>query len=384
MLHSRWLRLCAVLLAMVLFAAACGEEDTAAEGEEPDTAEEPDTPEDTGTAEGTATEEEPEGTEDATDGGTESDAGGYEVADGVLQPLEDGFPDDPITFWNPFDVGSHNDVFNQVLAEVGEKYSPVPLTTSTQVTGAHLHWALVEFLETQPRSDEGYHAYGISWSGMALRRLSLSELHDVPLGLLHPINNIKVSPFIFVTRQDSEFETIEDVVAAAEERPGEIRVALASAGGNTHVSSMVFADEAGIELVHIPTGGTAEGMALLEGGGAEIGVLSMTLGIEDRFRVLMATGEESPGPLPEVPAASEFGWDIPVYSNFGVGTLQAVPDEHRDWLAELLSMIAEDDEFWEHYPSWDEDLKNAEEVEEMMGNLTESLQPVLEEAGIVD
>jgi hypothetical protein len=103
------------------------------------------------------------------------------IVDGVLQPLESGFPSETITLWQAFEPGSGDDVFNQFVAEIAKDYSPVEIRTNTQQMGPSQTYELSEYLRTQVAgSDEGYNTFATSFFGQGVRLFTQSALAEIP------------------------------------------------------------------------------------------------------------------------------------------------------------------------------------------------------------
>ncbi len=58
----------------------------------------------------------------------------------------------------------------------------------------------------------------------------------------------------WAVRPDSPFQSFDDVIAEARERPGEITISTSGAGGQWHELAAVVADLAGVELKYVPYG----------------------------------------------------------------------------------------------------------------------------------
>lgn len=80
------------------------------------------------------------------------------------------------------------------------------------------------------------------------------------------INLHAKSPLVLVTRTDKTYQSIEDIVAAAKVRPGQLNIANAGPGGAHHLSAELFESAAGIEMLGVPfKGGGPASQALLAG-----------------------------------------------------------------------------------------------------------------------
>lgn len=331
-------------------------------------------------------ETEPEGQEEQADNG-QDDSAFPRVEDGVLQPLADGFPSEPITLWNAQEPGSPEDVFNQQVSRIAEEFSPVSIGTDTQQVGPTLHYGLAEFLQDQPMASEGYHVYVTSWFGIGTVAFTNEELADVPFdelwNRLKPINQMTFGPFVFFTQQDSQFETIEDVERFTNENPGELRVIGGPPGSGTHSSALVWAQQAGdLDFTYVPGESGTQITQTVLGGGADVGVAPLEPGLGDEFNLLMMTGERTLEMFPDVPNAADQGYDIPSGSATGYGTVAGVPDEHVQWIAELMRMVSETEEFKDAYSELDLTYLGPQEVQELRQAVKEDFAPILEEEGL--
>lgn len=346
-----------VLAALAVFVAAC------------ETAEEP---------EDVAAEDD----DGESDEGEDEESGDSE--DGVVQPLDDGFPEQPITMWNAFDPGHTDDLFNQVVASIGREMSPVDINTDSAPQGPALQYGLVEFLETQPDYDQGYHVYAISYFGSSLRPETVDVLEDNELEDLQPINAMVQAPFVMATNPDDDrFETLEDVEEFARENPGELTTVGSSAGSGLHSSLLVWADQADIEFEFLPTDGAGESRTVMLGGGADLAMLTFDPGMGEEVNLVAQTGDQSASTLEgEVPTTAELGYEIPAGSFRGVGTVPGVPEERMQWLEDFYRAIAESPEFEEEMEGFEIVYMDAEETQELRQEIRDTFIPVMEEAGL--
>ncbi|MPZ15438.1 MAG: hypothetical protein GEU73_13630 [Chloroflexi bacterium] len=310
------------------------------------------------------------------------------VVDGVLQPLPDGFPSEAITLWQPFEPGSDDDVYNQFVAQVGAKYSPVEILTDTQQMGPATSYELSDYLLGRPGAEDGYHIHALSWFGVGTRLFTQEAMSDIPaqemFDKLVPINVMTFAPYSFLAPIDGEFETIEDAEEYMAENPGDMVISSSSPGGGIHSSTLVWARQAGdFEFTYVPTDSPAEARQVLLGGGSDMATSRTEPGLDEQFKFLMVTGDTRLEVYPDVPAAGEFGYNIPSGTDRGYSAIPGVPQEHIDWLAEWLRLVNEDPEFLERYADLDLTYRGPEEVQEQRSVITEEFVPVLEEEGIV-
>lgn len=342
-----------LIVAMMLVVASCGGDSTA------------DSSTDT-TAAPTTTTAAPTTTTEASD---------------VLAPLADGFPDHQLTLWNAFEPGHTDDLFNVIVADIARKYSPVPIVTASQPSGSRLQYGLVRFLRGQAGSEDGYQIYAVSWFGGTLRPYTVEALADAELTDLQPINSMLQAPFVALVPLDSPFETLTDVAEFARANPGELTVVGSGAGSGLHSTALVWADQEGIEFRFIPTDGAGESRNVLAGGGAQLGFVTFQPGLDQTFKILAVTGDQRVSIWPDVPTTSELGFKVPAGSFRGVGTVPGIPDEHLQWINNLLEKVFNDPAFGEQMPGFELIYTGPAEMAELRQSIVDTFVPVLETAG---
>lgn len=156
---------------------------------------------------------------------------------------------------------------------------------------------------------------------------------------------------IAVPLEGSEFETIEDLIAAAEERPGEI-----TAGGtglNGEVALDQIAEATGIDLTYVPMeGGVGDTIPLLVGGHVDVALFSSSH-IEsnsDTIRALAIAGDEpaeSPN-LEGIPTLNELGYEgFDMATTWGVLGPPDMPEEIAQIWNDAIQHATDNDEMRE-------------------------------------
>lgn len=307
---------------------------------------------------------------------------GLQVVDGVLQPLADGFPSEPITLWNSFAPGSIDDVYNIQFAEAAIGVSPVPINTATQQMGPHLAWDQPDFLRPLSGAVEGYHIFNHAWFGGMTRIFNVASLADRDIWSINPVAQPQAAPYVFIVNPDSEFQTLGDIEEYARANPGELRVVASSACGGLCTTAYAWGNSAGVDFTFIPTDSATESRAVLQGGGAQLGVVSMFPGVIEQFRVLTFADENPLADLPGVLPISELGHSINAATQQGFGTLPEVPAEHVQWLAELIRLVTSTPEWQANYPGWSFDFQGPAQVRASVESSIQVFVPILEELGL--
>lgn len=127
-------------------------------------------------------------------------------------------------------------------------------------------------------------------------------------------------PNVLVVQADAKWKTLDELVADARARPGQIRVATAGRFTGTDLNVIEFNQVAGIDLANVPsTGGTAQAVALLLGGHVEAAVAAPgSVGSQVAAKKLrpLAVFSKRTDLFPDVPSTPELGYKTTMTSMF--------------------------------------------------------------------
>ena len=153
---------------------------------------------------------------------------------------------------------------------------------------------------------------------------------------------------LFVTA-DSEYETLEDMMAAAEAEPGDITVAAAGIGGAAHLALEVFQREAEREFNYVPAAGGAGTLTQVLGGHVDAGVTTLSSLIpyirEGQLRIVASFGEERSPLAPDVPTFREQGVDVQWGAIRGMLAPAGLPEDVSAKLKAAVEATMNDPEF---------------------------------------
>lgn len=331
----RW-RNAVVGISMMLLFAACGGGST---GSEPaDVSDEPNG------------SEAPEGS---------AAAGELEWVDGVLQPLEDGFPNQPITLIVVDDAGSDDGIYARHLQSALADRGPVRLNIADRpdLGSAFGTFEAIRAVADEAGGTEGYVLVVGTQTGTALDLIQTPVAQELGVSLddANWVNNNERVPWIIIGRTDAPWgDTFEEMISYCQENPGEITYVSRGPGASVGTAFLQYMASADCEVNEV-VGGSGEEIAIAIGAGegdVAISVVGVTLPlIEDgRLVPLACTGNENPCPgdwetdLPT--AGSVVGIDDdPWGSTRGLVMPREVPDAHRDWLYEFFKAAPENAEY---------------------------------------
>jgi tripartite-type tricarboxylate transporter receptor subunit TctC len=275
-----------------------------------------------------------------------------EFVDGVLQPLESGFPDRAITIVVVDDPGSRDGIYARSLQEAARGMSPVDILVSDEPAGPHGNFATLADILDREGGKEGYYPVVISIAGPILG-LHLDPVEE-ELGLgLDDFNIILVTeslPYAMIQRKDAPWgKSFAEFVEHAKAHPGEVRYTSNQVGTGTDTSMEWMMSELGITVQKIPqTGGQAAATAVGAGEGdfsMVTGDVALTHYEAGRVDVVLVSGSTVPPPWnehAEIVSMADAGFPgAPWGTDLGLAVGKEVPQENIDWLAKLFKAASE-------------------------------------------
>jgi tripartite-type tricarboxylate transporter receptor subunit TctC len=173
-----------------------------------------------------------------------------------------------------------------------------------------------------------------------------------PVKDFEPIARVASSGLVLFTVPTSPFKTLNDVIAAAKEKPGSITYASAGNGTAGHMCGALLSSLAGIELRHIPYKSPGQVVLDVAGGIVDLGfngtATSLPLIQSGRVRPLAVTSAKRTAQLPDTPTMAELGvkgYELisPVWLLAPRGTPAAIVKK----LSDTITRIASSPEFKE-------------------------------------
>jgi len=172
---------------------------------------------------------------------------------------------------------------------------------------------------------------------------------DIPYDVrqLTAITMIAGGPGALVVRRDSPYKSVQELVAAAKAKPGQLSFGSAGVGAFSHLSSELFKALAGINAVHVPYKGTGPALIDLLGGRLDF-VIEYFAALQKQIdagelRALAVTTPQRFPLRPDIPTMQEAG--VPGYDAsawYGMlapaGTPPAIVDKLNAEIAKILAM----------------------------------------------
>lgn len=131
-----------------------------------------------------------------------------------------------------------------------------------------------------------------------------------------PIGLIGTVPLVLVAHPSVPASSVQDLIALLKSRPGQLNFGSAGNGSTLHLAGELFAQQAGVEWLHIPYNGTGPLTTDLVAGQVDVAFVSVTAVASHirsgKLKALAVSTPERVALLPEVPSVSESG--VPNYA----------------------------------------------------------------------
>lgn len=257
----------------------------------------------------------------------------------------DEYPNKPIRIIVPFKPGGRTDTVARLLSEKiqenGWLSQPMAVVNADGGAGANA-------VQQMRRGDADGHTL-IHWHHQLLIAEAM-ELGDFGIKDFESIGYTGGGSPVWVVSADSEFQTIEQLIDHLKAEPRSL-VEAVGIGTIPHFVGGMFANAAGFETRYVTANSGADRLRLVLGGNADIALFSASeyLAQGKGLRPLVYFGRERLPELPDLPTASELGYDVswanPNWWLAPAGT----PDEVVTALSDALEKAIADPEIVEYF-----------------------------------
>jgi len=218
------------------------------------------------------------------------------------------FPSRAVTLTVGFAPGGGADLAARIIAQKLSENLGQPVVVENKA-GAGGNVAAQHIARAAP---DGYTIHLTSVGPMSVAPHLVKDLGYDPKRDIAPITMGVVFPNVMVVHTGVSAKTLDEFVALAKLRPGQINYASSGVGGAGHLAGELFKERAGINMVHVPYKGGGPAMTDLLAGRIDmyIGVPSTVAPHVDagKLRALATTGAKRSSTMPGVPTVAELGY----------------------------------------------------------------------------
>jgi tripartite-type tricarboxylate transporter receptor subunit TctC len=225
----------------------------------------------------------------------------------ALPASAQNYPDHVVRIVNPFPPGGSVDVLARILAQRLSENLGQQFIIETRAGGGGNVGA-----EMVAKSDpDGYTLLFTAPGPLVVNQTLYAKLPFDPARDFAPIALFAMAPIVLMVNPDIPAKTVQELIAYAKLRPGQINFGSAGNGSTPHLNGELFKTMANIDIVHVPYRGTGPAMNDLIGGHIQMffDLLPASLPqIESRkVRALANAGATRPPALANLPTIAEQG-----------------------------------------------------------------------------
>ena len=242
------------------------------------------------------------------------------LASGILPAAAQApWPAKPITYVVPFAPGGNTDTLARLI---GPKLSAAlgqPIVVENKPgAGGNIGSAFAA-----KAAPDGYTILGGTISSHAINASVYPKLPYDVVKSFEPVIMIGTGPLVLATGAGTPYKSLQDVIAAAKAKPGDLTFASAGPGTSPHLAGEMFKILTQADIRHVPYKGSGPAVTDVMAGHVPL-IFDTMLVVGShvkggKLRPLAVTSSKRLDSLPEVPTAAEAG--VP---GFEVGTWQAV------------------------------------------------------------
>ena len=215
-----------------------------------------------------------------------------------------GYPTKPVRMISPYAAGGGPDVqLRQAGPSLGEVLGQ-PIVIENKVGAGGVLAA--QYVAQQPA--DGYTLL-MGSNTHIIQKAMQPDLKFDPVTDFAPVSNLASSPTVLVVNAESPYRKLDDLIADAKARPGQMNYGSGGIGTSAHLAGATLVSLTGIKATHIPLEGSVEIAASILRGDTQFAFPVAGTGIPQvkggKLRALAVTSRERLKELPDVPTLHE-------------------------------------------------------------------------------
>ena len=310
-------------------------------------------------------------------------AGGGQEESGEMAAAESAeYPTKPIQIIVPWGAGGRTDINARMFASVAPKYLGQPVMVINMAGGG----SVIGGEHVASADPDGYTLLAATPGTIVFPVVFDQAPYDT--FDFEPIGQIGSSTMAIASYPDSPWDDVEGLVEYAKANPGEVTYSCVALKA-PQLGFLRWADAAGLEFTHVPSGNDAEAVEATLGGHVDIAMTSSVATITSHVDSgnivpLMVFSEERDPNLPDTPTAVEVGYDVVASPFTGIAGPKGLPEDVLATLTDTFQKVIEDEDFLKVMGRIGESInpKNAEEFRAVWENDIEGYTAIVEKMGL--
>ncbi len=256
-----------------------------------------------------------------------------------------GYPEAPVTIIVGYSAGGPTDLMARFVAQqLSELWGqPVVVENRPGASGT-----LAGDYVAKAETDGLILLMGNNAAQGTYELLNPSNTPYITLEAFEPISLIGLSPLVMVTSNKVPVDTVEEFIAWAKERPGDINYASAAVGSATQMATEFLSDLEGLDMEMIVYPGAAPALQSIVAGETDMYMGGFSTvseqGAAGNLKLLAVAADDRIPPAPDLPTFKEAGIDFSYGSWFGLLAPAGVDAEILDKInADVTDVLSTED-----------------------------------------
>jgi tripartite-type tricarboxylate transporter receptor subunit TctC len=251
------------------------------------------------------------------------------------------FADRPVRLVVPFPAGSATDIASRIMAQkfstkLGQQFVVENRPGASGSLGADV---------VAKAAPDGYTMGLITASTHGVAPALGTKLPYDTVNDFKPVSMIGAAPYVLVLYPGIPAKSVSELTALARTKPGKLNYGSAGLASLAHLAAALFANDASIELSHIPYKSSAQSSIDIMTGRLDMQFATVGPTLENiregKLRALATTGRKRVSSLPDVPTMIEAGvkdYDVALWIAYVMppGTPDAIIAKLNDAMTDIL------------------------------------------------
>ncbi len=225
---------------------------------------------------------------------------------GAQSDGEPGYPSKPVRIIVPVAAGGATDLIARVIAQrLGAVWNQRVIVDNRPGGGSNIGF------EVAAKSPPDGYTLLLAQPAFTVNVSLYDKLAYDPVRSFSPITRAAVSANVLVVHPAVPARRLQELVALAKARPGELTYGSSGNGTTPHLSGELFKSMASIDIVHVPYRGASAAIADLLGGHVDMAFTSLSAVVgyvkAGKLRALAVTSAKRSPLMPDLPTFAESG-----------------------------------------------------------------------------
>jgi tripartite-type tricarboxylate transporter receptor subunit TctC len=230
-------------------------------------------------------------------------------------PAADKYPTKPVRMIVASSPGTSSDIFARTIAQTLSEQYGVQVVVDNRVGAG----GLIGNQLLSKAAPDGY-TWGVVGATRIVSALLRTDPPYDPIKDSAPVMQITSVPNVIAASGTLPVKSVQELIALAKAKPHTLNYSSVGFGSSSHLAAEIFAQAAGIDVVHVPFKSVADSYSETISGTIHFFVYALPSALpmlkDGRLRPLAVTAAKRNPALPDVPAVTEVGLSKARFDNW--------------------------------------------------------------------